>query len=351
MGLTMKSFQDILKGMVDWTAQNSSKLIDFSVGSVIRTLYEAVATEIEELYFRMYQNFQWAIENSIYESFGFSKLPATEAYGDLKLTFTGELPVALEIPEGTRFMASLPNNTTLYYETRQDYIIPMGSSEAVIRVYCTVPGTIGNVAANTITRMVNPIQYVSTVTNEQRFITGKDEETDSARRARFANYVQTRSRGTKKALEYGVLEIPQVSGVYVDDSQIGIVRIYAHDAAGDLPDDVKNQIIQNIENYRPAGIPVIVLPTVKILQDVEVNLELDTLYNNGNFIQYIKDSIENYLNSFSTSEDLLLSDLNAFIRSIDTIGIKNCTIITPSKDVIVENYQVIRSGTVTVNVM
>lgn len=351
MGLTMKSFQDILKGMVDWTAQNTSRLIDFSVGSAIRTLYEAVATEIEELYFRMYRNFQWAIENSIYESFGFTKIPATEAYGDLKLTFSSALPVALEIPEGTRFMAPLPNGTVLYYETRQAYVVPVGSTEAVIQVYCTVPGTIGNVAANTITRMVNPISYVSTVTNEQRFITGKDEETDSARRARFANYVQTRTRGTKKALEYGVLEVPQVSGVYVDDSQIGIVRIYAHDAAGDLPDDVKNQIIANIENYRPAGIPVIVLPTVKILQNVEVELELDPLYNNGNFIQYVQGSIENYLNSFVTSEDLLLSDLNAFIRSLDTVGIKNCTILTPSQDVTVENFQLIRSGTVTINVV
>lgn len=351
MGVNIKSFQQILKGMVDWTAQNSSRLIDFSVGSVIRTFYEAIASELEEFYYRIYQNFQWAIENAVYESFSFTKQPALPAYGDLLLAFTNALPSNLSLPAGTQFIAKLNDGSALTFVTQQDYTINAGSTQATITVYCTKPGTVGNVAANTITQMMSPNVYIASVTNPQKFLTGKDEETDAERKARFAKYVQTRSKGTKQALEYGTMEVLGVAGVYVDDSQIGVVKVYAYDAYGNLPDNLKTQIQTNLDNYRPAGIPIVVLPIVKITQDVSVTLTLDPLYSNQTFVQYIQDNITNYLNSFTSGESLLLSNLNAYIRELDTQGIKNCTITTPNNDVTVQPFQLIRPGNVNITVM
>jgi uncharacterized phage protein gp47/JayE len=346
MGLTLKSFQEILKGMADWTIQNSNRLIDFSQGSAIRTLYEAVATEIEEFYFRVYKNFQWAVENSLYESFDFQRRSAIAAYGDITITFSNPLPSDLVIPTGTRF-ATNSGTQQIQFETKEVYNVFAGSTEATITVYCTEAGTVGNVAANTITVMMNPISYVSAVTNPKKFLTGKDEETLAERKARFKEYVNTRSRGTKRALEYGALEIPEIAGVYVDDSEVGIVTVYAHDQAGNLSDTLKTQVKNNLENYRPAGIPVIVLPTVKVTPDVTVELTVEPSYDNPSFVQYVKESIEDYLNSFLSSEDLLRSSLNAYIRSLDK-GILNCHILQPTADIPIENNQIIRSGTITV---
>jgi len=53
MGLKVKKFQEILRGMVEWVSANTDKLTDFSEGSVIRTLLEAVSSSVEQAYYNM----------------------------------------------------------------------------------------------------------------------------------------------------------------------------------------------------------------------------------------------------------------------------------------------------------
>lgn len=347
MGLKIKGFNEILKGMVDWTVQKSTRLVDFTVGSVLRTVYEAVATEIEEFYYWVYQNFLWAVENSIYQSFNFTKQEATKAYGDLMITFTTALPADLFIPIGTKF-ATRATSRTLYYETTQNYLIPAGSTYALILIECTEAGTVGNVAANTITGMVNPISYVASVSNPSAFITGVDEETDEARKERFSLYISSRSRGTRQAILYALSEVPEVSGFYIDDSQIGIVTIYAHDVNGDLPSLVKSKIEEKLEDYRPAGIPYVVRSFVQVNPAIVVELTVPSVYNNEIFRQFIHDKINQFLLSLGYGETLYISDLTSYIRRLDRNGIINCRVTSPSSDVHPEAFQLIRGGSIEI---
>src|SRR5690606_27841496 len=276
MGLKIKSFQEIMRGMVDWVAQGTNRLIDFSVGSVIRTFLEAVASEIEEIYYKTYKNFIWAVENSIYQSFGFEKIPAMKAYGILRLTLVAALTLAYVLPAGSKYSTYTTNpDDIISFGTQQYYTSPAGSTYADITVYCTEPGEIGNVSSYTISQMVNAISFVSTVYNPDSFNTGRNEETQAERKVRFSRYIDTRHRGTKKALEYAALEIPEITGVYVDDPGTGMVYLYCHDANGDLPETLRNRVIKNLENYRPAGIPVFVQPIVK--NELDVSLEIHVL--------------------------------------------------------------------------
>jgi uncharacterized phage protein gp47/JayE len=350
MGLKIKSFQDILKGAVDWVANNSNRLIDFSVGSAIRTLLEAVSTELEEYYFKTYQNYLWAIENAVYESFGFTRREAVSAYGNLTITFAQKLPDNLLIAKGTRF-SSQTKDDYLYFETQQDYTVLKDSLTATIEVYCTTKGKVGNVAADTITLMTNFISYVSSVTNPERFMTGRDAETVSERKARFTQFVETRSKATIPALEYGTREVEEVTGVYVDDSQTGIVKVFAHDAAGNLPQSIIDKINTNLYNYKAGGIPVFVMPIAK--NNLNVTLEVTVLsqYNTVAFKQMISDSVRYYLDDFVSSQDFISSDLNALVRSLDEIAIKNCKITAPVGDVSISDSELIRSGTVTVTLI
>ncbi len=91
-----------------------------------------------------------------------------------------------------------------------------------------------------------------------------DEETPKDRKTRFQKYIQTLSRGTREAILYGALEVDGVQGAYVDDTWIGYVRLYAHDPSGDLPEPLRQAIIQNEENYRAAGIEVDVWAVNKV---------------------------------------------------------------------------------------
>src|SRR5690606_27715314 len=115
---------------------------------------------------------------------------------------------------------------------------------------------------------------VSRVTNNERFLTGLDEETDEQRKQRFNKYIETRSKGTVSAIEYGTLEVDEVTGVWVDESRAGIIYVYAHDEAGNLPDFLKQKIEENLYHYRPASIPTFVLPINKIALDVVLNITI-----------------------------------------------------------------------------
>ncbi|BAK52969.1 baseplate J family protein [Bacillus phage SP-10] len=349
MGLKIKTFQEVLISMVDWIAKGSRRLVDFTEGSVIRTLLEAVATELEEYYFKSYNNMLYAMENAVYDAFGFERRPATSALGNIVVVFSNPIPSDLVIPKGTRVATS--DADPVYYQTRTDFSVKEGASEAVIEVYCVTPGKVGNVPENSITVMVNPLSLVSRVYNPDRFITGRDEETLVERKQRFNKFVETRAKGTISAIEYGALEVEEVTGVWVDDSQIGIIKVYAHDAAGNLSDSLRKAVQDNLENYRAAGIPLFVYPIVKLPLDVEVEITVDFRYNNDDYKNEIAANIRDYLDSYVVSQEYIESDLNAYIRSLDRVIIKNCRILKPSDDTVIEPRQLIRSGNITVKLV
>ncbi|MNJ72593.1 hypothetical protein D3C77_692630 [compost metagenome] len=69
------------------------------------------------------------------------------------------------------------------------------------------------------------------------------------------------------------MKVPGVTGAYVSD-QIGEVRAYVHDAAGNLPEELRVAVETALIDYRPAGTGVLVLPVTKIPVDVSVQVTL-----------------------------------------------------------------------------
>lgn len=355
MGLKIKNFQDIFKSMVDWVIQNSVTLVDFSTGSAIRTLLEDVSDEIEDYYFKMWQNFNYSIENSIYDSFDFPRKPAVASYGYETINFTNPLQNDLLIPAGTEF-ATDPNvmnigGSSLYFQTKINYTVTAGSTSAQVEVYCETPGTIGNVAEDTITLMVNQIQFASTVSNDTRFNTGLDEESLSDRKARFAQFISTRAKGTVAALEYGALEVPQITGVYVDESDSGLVYLYCHDASGNLDSNLQQAVLQNEINYKAAGVPLFVNPIVKDSIDINVTVTVVPQQNTTDYHNYLIQKIQGYFDTFVAGQGYSESNFNLFIRQIDPVSISDVVINTPSADFNVQPSQLIRSGNVTVTLV
>lgn len=351
MGLKIKSFQEILRSMADWVVMNTKKITDFHVGSAIRTLLEAVSAELEQLYYSMYKNIKYAIENAVFKAFGFEKQQASYAYGDLTLYFSYPLRKDLVIPKGTRFATAEGNEVgQLIFETNTDYTVVEGSTEAVIRVYCTTPGVNGNITANSIKIMMNPIREVSEVNNLDGFKTGKEEESLAERKQRFNRYIETLSKGTLKSIEYGVKEVTGVAGVWVEE-EIGLVKVYAHDANGDLDSDLKEKIIENLKNYRPAGIPVEVFSIEKMQLDLDVKITVSSAFNTDDFKEYLIYSIDTYLNSFPVAQNFIVSDLVRFIMDFDTVAIKNCKVLSPTDDIVVAKQKIIRPKSINVTLV
>lgn len=347
MGLKIKRFEEIFRNMVTWTTSKSNRLTDFSVGSAVRSLLEGVTYEIEQFYFSMYSNVMYAVENSSFEAFGFARRAPQPAFGDIVVNFTYPTAEGLRIPAGTRFGASI-GDRIVYFVTEQSYDILTGSTEAVLEVVCEETGTVGNVPRDTIRTMVHPMREVETLTNPAPFLTGEDEETPQQRKERFNTYVSTLSKGTRSALEYGVLEIDKIAGCYVDDSLVGVVDIYAHDRNGNLSQELIDEIQNNLINYRTAGIQTRVHPIERTDVLLGVRISVDEQYRSNAQLYELRTSLERYLNSFRVGEPLYLSALIQYIRNFDQALIRDVKLTHPTEDLIVDKNQLIRADNVIV---
>lgn len=335
--------------MINWTSQNTKKLTDFNVGSATRTLLEAVSLQLEEFYFKMYQNIIWAIENSIYKAFGFELRGAKAATGYVRITFRVPLKQPYVVTKGTSF-ATTTLGKTKYFKVVQDTIIAKGASLGMVLVECTEKGVVGNISANSLTIMVTPNSEIQAVTNPYNFNSGYDSESSSERKKRFLLYIQTLARGTTDAISYGCLEVEGVDGVWIDDSEIGVVRAYVHDSDGNLSEELKQSVKDNVKNYRAAGVEVEILPVIKKTVDVSIVVYIGEEYDTSMYHGIITTALYKYLDSFQVSKDLYISEMVQYTMNIDDAAIVNTEIQQPYNDVIARQQELIRAGIVSIEV-
>ncbi|APZ82556.1 baseplate wedge subunit [Bacillus phage vB_BsuM-Goe3] len=345
--MRFKRMSEIYSRLVDHTITHTREVNDFSVGSAMRALYEAVSIELEQFYILTRENMQEAIEQGVYSSFGFTRKPAVRAYGVVQITLHNALQQDMVVSRGSRFTSSMPEYSQTY-ETRVDYYIPKGSLMAEMEVYCTIPGSTGNIPEDTLDIMQTPFPNVQLVTNPSAFQTGQDEEPLEELRSRFRSFIKALSRATVPAIDYGTRTVPEVSGVYIEE-ETGRVNVYAHDRNGNLPDEVREKIMEALYDYRPAGIPVRLFAVTRKSIDVKVTV---TLTNKAavtdTFRKKITEEITRYLNNMQTSQSLILSDLSSVIKYIDRQLIYDVTFTNLSSNITLKGSEIIRAGDVEV---
>lgn len=345
--MKFKRTTEILSRLIDNTITNTVHINDFSVGSAIRALYEAVSIEMEQFYILTRENIAQGIEEGVYSAFDFERKPATRSFGVVTVEFHNAKGQDDIIPRGSVFSSNKSEYSQLY-ETLVDYRVPKGSTTADVEVYCTIKGTVGNIPANTLNVMRSPIANIKKVKNKEDFRTGQDEEPIEELHSRFNSFIESRGRATIPALEYGTREVEEVSGVYIKE-KTGQVVVYAHDRNGNLSNRVQRKIIDSLEDYRPAGVEVIVKSVSKQKVDIDAEVTLTKgSSKSDSFKERIEDEIKNYLDRMETSKDLILSDLVGKIRSVDKDIIYDVKITNLSENVKVEGSDVIRSGDISV---
>lgn len=346
MGLQIKSMYEVFNNLVEWITAKTDKITDFNIGSAARTLTEAIAVQFEEFYFAMKQNVLYAIETSVYDSFGFEQKLAQTASGYVTVVFEEPLPSSLTFPQGTVFCTSSLYGY-IYFESVEEVYAEKGSPSIMIEVQCKNSGTSGNVPAGAITTIVTSNSIISEVYNEAAFTNGTNGETSTERKKRFQNYIKTLARGTSDAIVYGCLEVDGVAGAWVDDSYIGYVKLYAHNSDGELPEDLRQAILKNLEDYRSGGIEVEVLPIVKRPLDISVRIMLGNDYDTDTYEELIKALITQHLNEYAVSDDFYVANVIHAVKSAYEDIVINIMIINSSDVQIAEN-ELVRAGEITV---
>lgn len=245
MSFQLKDFVSIVASMINWMKSTQTAVTDFNEGAIARTLVEAPAAEIEELYRRMLDGLKEAIPVATYNSFNFNALPAEPTTGLVRVVISSQSSAVL-IQGGTVFTYQ---NGAVSYTSEQTVTIPAGNTYADVLVSAATAGSIGNLAANTaFTLSPVPTGFVS-ASNLSQWINGTDAETDDQRQLRFAAYIQSLARATVPALQYGLstVSLTDSSGNVIervassqiiepyetDNTQpIGLVNCYIHNGVG-----------------------------------------------------------------------------------------------------------------------
>lgn len=374
MAFQIKDFASIVAAKINWMRANTTRVTDFNVGSVVRTMLEASAAEIEELYLQAFLGLQEAIPVSVFQTFGFPALQAAAASGVVRFSTATPAVSAITIPAGS--VVRIPT-TQVSYATQADAFILTGQTYVDVLVACQQPGIIGNTDSATITEAVTAIAGISSVSNPQPLVNGREAETDDERKIRFQGYISTLARGTKAAVEYGaktakltnslgvVTEFVAYAGVVepwvTDNTQpISLIKVYVHNGASATSAPLVAEAQRVIDGYfesdgvtlapgsgwKAAG----VVCEVAAASDLPVNVTGSINVSPGFDAVAVKASCEtavrSYIQGLSVGADVLKSEIIAIVKR-DVSGVFNVTLSAPSADVAVASNAKAIAGTIT----
>ena len=369
MGLTDKGYQrrtydDILNEKIRRAKELFGEDIDTSdqgaLGKFIRinAYDQAMAEEeIEAVYYARFPN--TASGQSLDRLMVFAGIvrnPASASIYSVKIEGTA----GYVIPVG--FLVGTDMEHTFW--TTQDHTIGEDGS-CTVEVSCTEAGSIGNLgSASMIDKIVNPDVNVTDVIGLSCIMAGKDEESDSDLRVRFAQAVSGSGSCNESAIRAALLRVPEVQYAAVISNDTD-----EEDEDGRPPhsfecyvmggDDYEQEIAQAIFEKRPVGIQTVGDKAVTITdvtgikrvvnysltQNVMVTIRVSirkTVAFPDNGIALVQEAIVKSINSLGVGSSLVLSTLYGHIYGV--AGVAEVVTLEQSTD----NGSTYSTGNVTI---
>lgn len=254
MAFEPKTFFDLVTDGLNYLKANTNSITSLYQGGRARTLIEVNALLLAELYLYVNDKMKEAASEGLYTALDFPPLPAMPA--KTTLTFTGTAGTV--IPAGTIVQTVAGIYTPpIQFTTDTDAQIPTGSTTVNVSATAVIPQAAGNVAANTLTVLVTPIQGIQSVTNPNAASGGMDAETEQERALRFANYIQSLSQGSVASINYAAQQIIGVDKTAVVEPPL----LTCQTSSGNTYTD------QSTEANMPWGIPFSAFSTSPVVGD------------------------------------------------------------------------------------
>jgi uncharacterized phage protein gp47/JayE len=319
MQLNLKTFDQLVQDMGAALQASAISLIDISVGSVLRAIFEANAAVVLWLQWLVLQVLTMTRAatstgsdlDSWMADFGLVRLPATSSTGLVSFSrFASNLPAS--IPVGTivktadgllTFAVTEDPTVSIWQPTSSTYLIPAGIGSANVPAICQSAGSAGNVLAGTITVIASSLPGVDQVNNSGPFVDGVDLETDQAFRVRFQSYLGSLTRATLAAIEAAIAGVQQGLIYLVKENclpdgtqQTGSFLVIVDDCSGYPPATLISQVASAVDLVRPVGTSFSVIPP--IVQLATISLAVTTSSSQtANYVPLIQAQISLYLNS------------------------------------------------------
>jgi uncharacterized phage protein gp47/JayE len=343
-----KSFQDILRDLFEYVGQGG-KVTDFNVGSVLRTILEAVAAIVEEVWY-MLQFFvslffldtsqgEW-VDRRL-NDLGMARKEGAAAYGSITIGRDSPSPISIFISAGTIFQNATGE---LQYATQADVILNIGSYTVDVEVEAVDSGTAYNLPTDTILKQsgiaISGIEWAKI----KLMGGGEDIESDEDYKNRVPAYFDSLSRGTAPAIRYAASSVSGVVSVTLKENvpSKGWFTVYIDDGSGVANETLLQTVRAVLEDYRAFTIQYIV-DTAK-LTDFATTMQVITKADtNADAVKAaVQAAIVNYVNALNMATPVYLADLIYLARGVE--GVENVRILAPLSDVIPEADQLLRTS-------
>jgi Baseplate J-like protein len=318
--LNLKTFSQLVQDMGAALQGSASSLVDVSVGSVVRALFEANASIVLWIQWLVVQVLSMtraatstgADLDSWMGDFGNSRLPATSASGSVTFSrFASDLSAL--VPVGTiaktadgsvRFAVSADPTLSTWQRQSLGYVVPRGVGSVDLPVSCLTGGLAGNVLAGTITMIASSLPGIDQVVNTVGFTTGVDAESDQAFRTRFQDYLTSRSRATLVAIRSAIAGVQQGLNFSIDENvdangapKLGSFLITADDGSGYTTAALLSSIASAVDLVRPIGTTFAVVPPIVVKVDISLTASANVVDASNGYAESIQQQITTYLNS------------------------------------------------------
>ncbi len=303
----------------------TSPITDRNVGSVTRTVVEALGREMATLYAQLDRVYLSAFVDTaegrslefVVSILGMERILAGRAVGAVEFSRSTPATGDITVPLGTVVSDRGQNGASNRYETTEEVTLRQGqlSVEAPVR---GMDEDVATVATRTLTLMPQPVAGIEKVINYEATARGTRDETDEELRARAKAALYGAGKATVEAIRFAVLE-QGVNSVVIHDMPQGVPGEFdvIVDYEGDAAEKEKD-VRRAIDETRAAGIRVNLNPTQRVELSFDLTITLSTPLlsdEQAAMSRSIQHSIADYVSSLAAGQKVLGNKIVALVMA------------------------------------
>lgn len=372
---TTQSFSGIVSNFAAAVQGASKQLLDFTVGSVLNAISEAVsgvALWLQGLYLQALALTRASTSSgtdldSWFADYGFAREPAqasTGFEGFFRYTPTNSALITIgdtvQTADGSVvFTVTLDTTNPAYDSTQGGYVVPAGQASLQVPITCTVAGSVGNVSSGLINTLGTSIPGIDFVSNASAIDNGADAQSDASARASFVLYIASLSKATLAAVEFAIQSVKQlVSSSIVENQQKngqtdnGYFYAIVDDGTGNPSNTFIAEESAAIDAVRPIGIRFGVFGPSNVTANVSMTLTTAAGFTHSVVVGLVVAALEQYINTLGVGNPLLYTQLSNIAYNTQAGAVTNVSNVLlngGTADLVVTSQQLVRAGTMAVN--
>lgn len=373
MQLQLQNFTTLVSNAAAAVQGAARALVDLTVGSTLRALLEAnasVALWMQWLILQVLQATRAATStgadlDSWMADFTVIRLPATPARGTV--TFSRFVPFAAAlVPVGTlvrtadgglSFTVDANPGHPAWDATQGGFVLGAGVATIDLMATAVTGGGSGNVQPGAVSLIGAALAGIDSVTNAAAFAGGLDAESDEDLRARFRNFMASRSRATPLAVLSAVQGVRQGLQATIQENQLpdgsarmGSFVVTVDDGTGAPATSLITSVATAIEAVRPAGSSFSVRGPSVQQADIAFSVQTAAGAVHADVAASVRLAIIDFINALPIGAALAWSRLAqvAYDSSTAVVNVTGMTVNGGTSDLTPPASGVVKAGSVTV---